>query len=752
MSVQTRYNEIMVKRGMQNMGKFGAIDMTFGIRCKWGTDIKGWLDECERLFRVNNVPDEHKVSLISNQLFDIPLIWHEKFVSIMGENMTWMIYKDAILRRFDTVQKTQSPCNSTKNSCFIWYNDDDEDFVAHKMFDEMPIKKISKEGVKEASDVVENNFGNMVLDDVSKECHNVEEFEFKCSSEVDNGCFVGLDNFVGKVDKNIGISSLDPTSFDLVETVKKLVEVENVVAIDKNMKGNIRSSDVLRSGDLELTKRRSEQLTGYGINNMKEQVGVGDLREYEDRLLRFKDALLLWLHGSLICLDISSFDHEYVHKAKAKGEFILKSKKVFDPGGLQVSDIWGFDVGNVFNKHNMDTRFKLELVTAVKSYAVENLWLKSKEYEFEVIRSLDDNVLIICVIEGIDFRGGQSGNDVIMNREVVAIIVVEINQKVVSSVTIVLEVTKFGMAKDNVFEKFLGSGFVVELLIIRNMCDKPSESVRRSCESCYSQWGYIVVIEVVWNGDCWPMKDGANCIVVEGVQGVSQFNHHPDSTQSMVEEVGPEVDTEVPKLVDNELVPELVFDPVGTKVNTNERTAEGCGSQSHTEVDIELAGYIFISGNSFKSLYANSSKQRADGNEPDVIDTCMGFTDVYFGVDFYDPPQLLCVKDSQASTQFELHYSKCNNGPEFDPLSDLDRFFHLSAKSKGIGVPLLLHGLLEDAPQLVPPVTNWPVIGCICWGGGVDDEAVMDLVGVAGIAEELGTLMEGDTLTMVAEG
>lgn len=72
---------------MQNMGKFGAIDMKFGIRCKWGTDIKGWLDECERLFRVNNVPDKHKVYLISNQLFGIPLIWHEKFVSIMGENL-----------------------------------------------------------------------------------------------------------------------------------------------------------------------------------------------------------------------------------------------------------------------------------------------------------------------------------------------------------------------------------------------------------------------------------------------------------------------------------------------------------------------------------------------------------------------------------------------------------------------------------------------------------------------------------------
>jgi hypothetical protein len=60
------------------------------------------------------------------------------------------IYKDAVLRRFDTVQKTQYPCIRTKNSSFIWYNDDDEDFVvfggyyqvkdendynAHKMFD-----------------------------------------------------------------------------------------------------------------------------------------------------------------------------------------------------------------------------------------------------------------------------------------------------------------------------------------------------------------------------------------------------------------------------------------------------------------------------------------------------------------------------------------------------------------------------------------------------------------------------------------
>ncbi|PWA72739.1 putative voltage-gated potassium channel subunit beta [Artemisia annua] len=260
-----------------------------------------------------------------------------------------MIYKDAILRRFDTVQKTQSPCNSTKNSCFIWYNDDDEDFVAHKMFDEMPIKKISKEGVKEASDVVENNFGNMVLDEVLKECDKVHHFESKDSSVVDMGhnCFAGIDNFVEKVDKNMDIDSPNNNSFVVVESVKELVAGNNGLMVDKlcasdsNQDGfsegtnvgnkvieEIKTIDVLNSESFEIIKSGLEKLIRNGIHNMKGQVGVGD----------------------------------------------FATKNVFDPGDIQEFDIWVAVDGNVFNMESC--------------FGVENLWFKSKEYEFEVISSL----------------------------------------------------------------------------------------------------------------------------------------------------------------------------------------------------------------------------------------------------------------------------------------------------------------------------------------------------------------------------
>nr|GEV49100.1 hypothetical protein [Tanacetum cinerariifolium] len=59
-----------------------------------------------------------------------------------------------------------------------------------------------------------------------------------------------------------------------------------------------------------------------------------------------------------------------------------------------------------------------------------------------------------------------------------------------------------------------------------------------------SKAGDEVVIKFDWNRDSWTMKNGVNCVVVESVQGVLQFNH-PDLSQSIVEEEGPEADTEL---------------------------------------------------------------------------------------------------------------------------------------------------------------------------------------------------------------
>ncbi|GJY71076.1 hypothetical protein Tco_0474779 [Tanacetum coccineum] len=73
----------------------------------WGDDVRGWLYKCEQFFRVNDVPDEHKVSLISKHIFNIALLWHELIVKIIGKDVTWLIYKHAILQRFGNVQNMQ---------------------------------------------------------------------------------------------------------------------------------------------------------------------------------------------------------------------------------------------------------------------------------------------------------------------------------------------------------------------------------------------------------------------------------------------------------------------------------------------------------------------------------------------------------------------------------------------------------------------------------------------------------------------
>ncbi|GJV06167.1 reverse transcriptase [Tanacetum coccineum] len=51
-----------------------------------GDDVKGWMYKCEQFFKVDNVPDEQKVPLISIHLFDIALMWHRQFMRLLGSD------------------------------------------------------------------------------------------------------------------------------------------------------------------------------------------------------------------------------------------------------------------------------------------------------------------------------------------------------------------------------------------------------------------------------------------------------------------------------------------------------------------------------------------------------------------------------------------------------------------------------------------------------------------------------------------
>ncbi|GJV14754.1 hypothetical protein Tco_1360077 [Tanacetum coccineum] len=71
-----------------------------------GDDVKGWMYKCEQFFKVDNVPDEQKVPLISIHLFDIALMWHRQFMRLLGSDNVSCIEEyqnsfDKLLSRVD---------------------------------------------------------------------------------------------------------------------------------------------------------------------------------------------------------------------------------------------------------------------------------------------------------------------------------------------------------------------------------------------------------------------------------------------------------------------------------------------------------------------------------------------------------------------------------------------------------------------------------------------------------------------------
>nr|GEU34635.1 hypothetical protein [Tanacetum cinerariifolium] len=66
-------------------------------------DVKGWIFICEQFFSIDEIPKNQKVKLIFVHLFDTSLLWHRQIIRINGENVSWNVYKNGILQRFDTV-------------------------------------------------------------------------------------------------------------------------------------------------------------------------------------------------------------------------------------------------------------------------------------------------------------------------------------------------------------------------------------------------------------------------------------------------------------------------------------------------------------------------------------------------------------------------------------------------------------------------------------------------------------------------
>nr|GEV62863.1 hypothetical protein [Tanacetum cinerariifolium] len=196
----TDNNGVMVQRGMQSMPKFGATDIKFGVRVKWATDVK---------------------------------VWHNKFLSIMDGNVTWMSYKKAILRRFGkSVDGSSREFSSSKSvgdsSLYSGLVDKLEELLVngshflekntcvYNVFDEMPIKKsLKQEWVKEVSDPIDDKraeysdekepfeVGSGLVDDVAVEA-------VTSSAEVENRLVddVVVDKDGGNVNEHTKFSSV----------------------------------------------------------------------------------------------------------------------------------------------------------------------------------------------------------------------------------------------------------------------------------------------------------------------------------------------------------------------------------------------------------------------------------------------------------------------------------------------------------------------------------------------------------------
>ncbi|GJT33280.1 zinc finger CCCH domain-containing protein 27 [Tanacetum coccineum] len=588
----------MVQKGVQNIPKFG------------GEDVKGWLVQIEQFFEDNNVPDESKVSFISTHLYEIAWEWHKQFLRIIRGEVAWVIYKEALLLRFGNNKQFLS--NDVKDSsCGLHVIDKVGDLLvnnnhcevnlersecAHKLFDEMSIKEIHKQytlaeycdaSVKESIEV-EQGLGDDVVVESVKE-------------------LVDGDN--GLIDDRLLASNCDQEGFGEDVNLREKVT-------------DIKTNDVSRLKSFESTKGGLEMLTRNGVNYMEGLVGVGNFQKYEVRLTRVKYALLLMLHECSICLDISSFGQRYVHTAKTKGEYILASKQVFDPGGKQVRDLGGYGGESVFNKLELENNCSVVAVilvgpdigSSVTTPFVQALFEKDYQWLCDVNKFSKDSISWFCKfrVECVGVQSDVNHDDglVVCNQLVQECEGYKKDESCNHSYLGLIKLHDVDGKKSN------GNSFKdYKIVEIRMTSDYLDTFVVRTTKlnvlmligsyghhTHWKSFAFRVVIGTYkWcrsskpQGFClrdenWPIKNSVDCFLVGGM---SEFNHSVVSQRTVEEEVYD--------------APELVPIPVGTKEGT------------------ELVMNIL---DSFESSYDESGKQGTGGNRIGLKGTFLDYVTV----------------------------------------------------------------------------------------------------------------------------
>ena len=65
-----------------------------------GDDVKGWIFRCRQFFCLDQVEDEMKVGIAAMHVYDKALVWHQQFIKRYGENSSWEVYEQQVLKRF----------------------------------------------------------------------------------------------------------------------------------------------------------------------------------------------------------------------------------------------------------------------------------------------------------------------------------------------------------------------------------------------------------------------------------------------------------------------------------------------------------------------------------------------------------------------------------------------------------------------------------------------------------------------------
>nr|GEV20456.1 carbamoyl-phosphate synthase B [Tanacetum cinerariifolium] len=161
--------------------------------------------------------------------------------------------------------------------------------------------------------------------------------------------------------------------------------------------------------------------------------------------------------------------HDYAHMAaKATGEFMVKIEQVFDLGGEQVFDLWGFGNELVFSKQELAMNWKSRVAAFVASHVLVKKSSLQKECDIEFIRNLDGNKDIICLNENIDIMGSHFWKS---------------------------DVVELMLVSDTQIKS------IVEPMSVSDMRVEVFKNVVKSFACCYPQWNFVADIEIGWKLD-----------------------------------------------------------------------------------------------------------------------------------------------------------------------------------------------------------------------------------------------------------